>query len=113
MWMTGRFLRGDNLSKLQGKTIMLISGCSHQSSCVNVVSTHHVPDPPSGHGAVCARARVPVCACATCSCACVYLEKRIDHVLITPGDWWGVEGCTCVCVKLFSRIRAGGKLGGD
>lgn len=40
------FLRGDKLSKLQAKTIMLISGCSHQSSRVNAVSTHHVYDPP-------------------------------------------------------------------
>lgn len=34
MW---RVLRSDKLSKLQGKTIMLISGGCHQSSHVNVV----------------------------------------------------------------------------
>lgn len=37
MWMTGRVLRSDKLSKLQGKTIMLISGGCHQSSHVNAV----------------------------------------------------------------------------
>lgn len=42
---TRRFLRGDKLSKLQGKTIMLIWACSHQSSNVNAVA----PCDASGH----------------------------------------------------------------
>lgn len=49
--MTWRVLGRDKLSKLQGKTIMLISGGCHQSSHVNVVSRRHVPDSPSGRSA--------------------------------------------------------------
>lgn len=82
-WMTGRFLRGDKLSKLQGKTIMLISGCSHQSSRVNVVSRRHVPDPPSGHST----ARVKECVCLHAAVrVCLFGKGRIDHTPITPGD---------------------------
>lgn len=63
-WMTGRVLGSDKLSKLQGKTIMLISGGCHQSSHVNVVSRRHVPDSPSGRSA----ARMRVCVCARGGC---------------------------------------------
>lgn len=97
MWMTGRFLRGDKLSKLQGKTIMLISGCCHQSSGVNVVSRHHVPDSPSGHSTVRVCVGVGVCVYVCMHAAvCVFIwKRRIDHILITPGDCW----------RLHSRLR--------
>ena len=55
--VTSRFLRGDKLSKLQGKTIMLIAACSHQSPDVNAVSPRCAPDAPpvTARGAHCAR----------------------------------------------------------
>lgn len=93
MWMTGRFLRGDKLSKLQGKTIMLISGCSHQSSCVNVVSRHHVPDPPSGHSTVCVC--VGVCVCVHV-CSCVFIWKG---ELITFSLRLGTVGGLHLCLR--------------
>lgn len=101
MWMTGRFLRGDKLSKLQGKTIMLISGCCHQSSDVNVVSRHHVPDSPSGHSTVRVCVSVGVCVYVCMHAAvCVFIWKG---ELITFSLRLGtVGGCTCACVELFS-----------
>lgn len=86
VWMTGRVLHSDNLSKLQGKTIMLISGGCHQSSHVNVASRRHVPESPSG------RSVARVCV-RVCSRVGVYLERRIDHFLITPGDFQGLHRC--------------------
>lgn len=72
MWMTGRVLRSDKLSKLQGKTIMLISGACHQSSHVNVVSRRHVPESPSGRSvAPCAS----VCVCVQ-PCGCLFREEN-------------------------------------
>lgn len=71
MWVTGRVLRSDKLSKLQGKTIMLIPGGCHQSSHVNVVSRRHVPDSPSGRSVV----RVCACACAQ-PCGCLFREEN-------------------------------------
>lgn len=78
-WMTGRVLRTDNLSQLQGETIMLISGGCHQSSHVNVVSRRHVPDSPSGRSALreslCVCSRVRVCAYVQ-PCGCLFREEN-------------------------------------